>query len=362
MSKSTPISSGTLFHGSLYFFYSFDIGDDIDLKSLHRHHSFARGGLLQSQFFRGYHKPLSLDIKSLNVPEYCQSILVYNFGAISLRYRFPFQSTLTSLRNTITNCDEVFAKNSIEVASDIFNMIKNDVRHPRFFHLSKSYALTHLQTIKDMPPILFKEKFGDEIVSVVRFETENLANEKKNAILEGAFGYYNGDFLLIDYNAALAYDDEHHDILDIFEFANIRSMELQFFDRSLDKELNFVYERQPYKIPIKAYFPLFGLFKFDPIGELAKLRVDIAVVSERLWSSIKFSDEPYYLEIYQILSKKLDFSSWQESIDKKMEVIRHILEVHDNRVSSIRYDLLNVLITTLIFIECILAIVQYKYK
>ena len=47
----------------------------------------------------------------------------------------------------------------------------------------------------------------------------------------------------------------------------------------LDKQLNFVYERQVYKIPLKAYFPILGMFKFDPIGELAKLRVDISVIS-----------------------------------------------------------------------------------
>jgi uncharacterized Rmd1/YagE family protein len=352
------INNRDFFNGNIYFFYSFDIGDDIDLRQVHDKHAFARTGTFQSQFFKSYHKPLVLDIKAMNFSEYCDSAYLYNFGAISLRYKFQFNSSLDSLRKIINSRNELFSRNSIDDARIIFNAIKKEVRQARFFHLSMVYALVQVNTKENINPYLFKDKYGNEIASVLRFETENLSDYKKNEILESAFGYYRGDLLIIDCNSALVYDNEYEDILDIFEFANIRNMELQYFDKALDKQLNFVYERQAYKIPIKAYFPILGMFKFDPIGELAKLRVDISVVSERLWSSIKFSGEPYYLEIYRIISEKLDYNSWQESIDKKLEVIRHILEVHENRVSSIRYDVLNILIVVLIFIEVLFAFVR----
>lgn len=347
------------FHGNLYFLYSFDVGDDINLKEIYEKYSYSKTATEpQSNFFKSYHKPMILDTKNMGLSENVISVRIYNFGVISIRYKFKFHKSLETLREFVNLHDLECSKKSIEDARIIFNLLKDHIGHARFFHLNKTYAFVQIEPKENVNCFSFKERFGNEISSVLRFETETLSHAKKTEILEGSIGYYRGDLLIIDYESALIYDNDYYDILDIFEFANMRNMELQYFDRTLDKKLNFVYERQPYKIPLKAYIPFYGMFKFDPIGELAKLRVDISVISERLWSSIKFSNEPYYLEIYKLISKKLDFEGWQESINKKMEVIRSILETHDNRVSSIRYDIFNVLIVLLILIECILGIMN----
>jgi len=357
-----PITKERTFSGNIYFFCSFDVGDDIDLKLVHNNHVFARTGTFQSQYFKSYHRPLVLDINQCKVSETCESAKLYNFGVISLRYRFPFSAPLEDLRRLIHNFENVCEHKSVEDARSIFSSIRSEIRQPRFFHLSKSYALIQIKRQAQFSPAALKEQFGHEIASALRFEKERLSEYKKNEILSGMVGYYRGDLLIIDHDSALTYDDDYSDLLDIFEFANMRHMELQYFDRLLDKQLNVVYERQPYKIPLKAYFPLWGMLTFDPIGELAKLRVDISVVSERLWSSIKFSEEPYYLEVYKMLSEKLDFSTWQASIDKKMDVIRDILEVYEHKVAAIRYDMLNILIAILIFIELVIAFLGYIAK
>jgi hypothetical protein len=302
---------------------------------------------------------LVLDVANCDLSEKCEMAKLYNFGVISLRYKFPFRATLEELKNLIHNFEAACEQQSVEDARHIFVQIRNEIHQQRFFHLSKSYATIQINSQEDMSPFILKEHFGNEIASALRFENEHLSEYKKNEILAGAVGYYRGNLLIIDFESALIYDDDYNDILDIFEFANMRHMELQYFDRSLDKQLNVVYERKPYNIPLKAYLPLWGMYSFDPIGELAKLRVDISVVSERLWSSIKFSEEPYYLEVYKMLSDRFDFNSWQSSIDKKMSVIHDILEVYEHKVATIRYDVLNILIATLIFIELIFAILGY---
>lgn len=355
----TSSPSSQIFSGNVYFFCSFDIGDDIDLKNIHSKHSFARTGNFQSHYFKSYHKPLVLDRQKCSVNEECQSIRLYNFGVISLLYSFPFKTTLDNLKKLIHQFEQIAELKSYDDAKDLFNQLQNDIRHPRFFYLQKSYTLIQIDPIDELTPYAFKEQFSHEISTVLRFESERLSEYKKNEIMEESFGYYRGDLLIVDFDSALAYDNDYQDILEIFEFANMRHMELQYFDRALDKQLNYVYENEAYKIPIKAYIPILGMFSYDPIGELAKLRVDISVISERLWSSIKFSEEPYYLEIYDILAKKLDFKNWQDSIDRKLEVIRHILEVHQNRVTSIRYDILNMLIVLLIFMEFVIGILNY---
>lgn len=350
------------FFGNVYFFSSFDIGEEIDIKSLHDRYTFARRNTFQSQYFKSYHRPLILDIEQCDVSEKCESAHLYNFGVLSLRYRFQFHGTLEKLKNLIHEFDASYQHKAIDDARNVFNQIKDGIRHPRFFHLHNSYTLVQIDTQDDLGAYAIKEQHGGEIAAVLRFEHDNLSEYKKDEILSSAFGYYRGDLLVIDYDSALVYDSDYRDLLDIFEFANMRHMELQYFDRILDKQLNLVYERQPYNIPLRAYFPLFGMFNFDPIGELSKLKVDISVVSERLGSSIKFSEEPYYKEVYSAISDKLDFKSWQESLDKKLEIVHDILEVHQNRVASVRYDLLNILVIVLIFTECVLGLLAYVRK
>ncbi len=357
--KSININNkNTIFEGTLYFFYSFDIGDDINIKKIQdqKKLSFI---INKSPFYKTYNKPLLLNLKDLNLSSYCTMCSLYNFGAISLRYAFPFSSPIEELKKIINNKYDLAEKYSHKDSNIIFNEIKNNTNESNFFNLHCSYALIQVNTNPKISPYDFKNNYAQEITSLLRFEIEHLSEYKKNEILNEAFGYYRGDLLIVDFNSALAYNSECEDILDIFEYVNIKHMELQFFDGALDKQLNFSYDRKTYKVPVWAYFPLIGMINFDPIGELAKLRVDISVVCERLLSSIKFSDEPYYLEIYNMLHKKLEFDTWQKSIDKKLEVISHILETHEHKVTDMRHDVLNLLIVLLIFLETVLAVLHY---
>jgi hypothetical protein len=346
------------FSGNLYFFYNFDIGDDIDTKAIEKKHLGAISNQ-KSLLFKTYTKPLTLDIDKVDISPTCIECSVYSFGAISLRYKIPFNCSLEELKKNIDIEYEKIEKTSIKDAHSLFRAIKNQIRDGRCFNHSHSYLLIQINTKHDISPYQFKKNYANEITSLLRFELDALSEYKKNEILSDAFGYYRGDLLIIDLNSALAYDSDYKDILDIFEYANIKQTELQFFDKALDKQLKFSYDRKTYKVPLGAYFPIIGMFTFDPIGELAKLRVDISVVSERLWNCIRLSDEPYYLEIYTMLETKLGFEGWQKSIDKKLEVISHILEIHERKISDIRHDLLNLLIILLIFLETLLAIIHY---
>ncbi|HVX00587.1 MAG TPA: hypothetical protein VHA52_09170, partial [Candidatus Babeliaceae bacterium] len=146
------------------------------------------------------------------------------------------------------------------------------------------------------------------------------------------------------------------EILSIFEFANIQQLELQYFDRVLDQQLNTIYEREVKSVPLKAYLPFIGSALNDPVSELGKLRVDISVITERLESSIKLVGEPYYSEVYSLLTQKLDLQNWKESIQNKLAIIHDISTVYQSKIDARRDDLLSILVILLIFLELLLAI------
>jgi hypothetical protein len=360
MNSEIVKSDSIVFDGMIYFFCCFDIGDDIDFKSIS-----TSSTLFHSIYKKSRYKTqnilLSVDIKKIELNRSCISASLYNFGVLSLRYAFHYSAPLEELKNIINKKLDLVYKHSYNDAKVIFNEIKDTVRDPVFFNLSKTYVVIQCDTKDEITPYDFKTNFGHEISSLLRFETEVLSEYKKNEILENGFGYYRGDLLIIDVNSALVYDNDYGDVLDIFEYANIKHMELQVFDRSLDTQLNFSYDRRPFQVSVLAYLPIIGMMQCNPIEELAKLRVDISVVCERLWSSIKFSDDPYYLEIYHMLDKKLEFDSWQKSIDKKLEIISHILETHEYKITNMRHDFQNILIILLIFLETVLAVLHFFF-
>lgn len=90
--------------------------------------------------------------------------------------------------------------------------------------------------------------------------------------------------------------------------------------------------------------------------KLSMLQVEISVITERLENTIRLSDEPYYSELYEALSKSLDLTNWKESIEKKLSIIKDLSDLYENRSEVIRGDMFNTLITILIFLELLVGL------
>jgi len=191
----------------------------------------------------------------------------------------------------------------------------------------------------------------------LRFEIETLSEEQKNEILEDAMGYFRGIIIVIDTDAAFVYDAEYEELLNFFEFANMQQLELRYFDRLLDEQLNKMYEGTGRKPSVRTYLPFNGAGT-DPITALGKLKVDISVISERLESSIRLSGEPYFAELYDLLVEKLDLKNWHNAIERKLSIIHDIQSTHQHKIDITREDMLTVLIIILIFIELIVGILK----
>ncbi len=347
------------FSGNIFIFYSFDVGDDINLKKVKDSQALLRRPLMLAKYFKSYHTPLEVEIPHPHTTSRCVSAKLHSFGAISLAYKISFNETLEDLREVLLKVQEEFREQSVADAAAIFKHIKNYIKQPRFFHLHKSYVVIQVDPPADTTNVNFKEEYGNTIASLLRFETEHLSEYQKNEILASSMGYYRGDLIVIDTEAAFVYDDEYEEILDLFEFANLQQVELQYFDQVLDEKLNEVYEQELQEVPFTSYIPFVGDVGKNPIVDLGKLQVDISVITERLENSIKVSGEAYYAELYAMLGNKLDLKAWQESIKHKLDIIKDVYTVYEDKVAAIREDLLSVLIILLIFIELVVGILHY---
>lgn len=351
-----------VFNGNVFIFYAYDVGDDIALEEIKEAQILLKRSSLMPKYFKNYHVPLSVELPHPHTSSRCISAKLHNFGVISLEYKIPVHNiSLESLREDINEIDNEFREQSILDASILFKKIKNFIKQPKFFYMRRSYVVIEIDMESTITDIIdFKNRYGNTIASLLKFETESLSEYQKDEILESAIGYYRGDLIIIDSEAAFVYDEEYEELLDLFEFANIQQLELQYFDKVLDSQLNEIYEKGKIKrIPLGSYLPFIGVLKSDPIGDLGKLRVDISVITERLANSIKLAGDPYYSELYSILIRKFDLANWRESIHKKLDIITDIRAVFENKVTALREDFLSILIIVLIFIETMVGILSY---
>ena len=348
-----------IFSGNIHIFQAFDVGEDVDLEQIKQTPSIVRRPIAPSKYFKNYHKPLSIELPHPHSTSFCECVKIYPFGVIALHYKIPFESTFETLRHDIVELDNEFREQSVSDASVIYRVIEKSIKKPTFFHISKSYNVVQIKTSEDLPGTLLAEQFGGTIASILRFEDEQLAEHKKNEILKRAFGYYRGDLIITDTEAAFVYDDEYEDTLDLFEFVNIQHLELQYFDRVLDKHLTQAYNKGTLPITIKEYLPIWGSFKITGIDNLDAIKVEISVITERLENSIKLTGEPYYSELYKALSTALDLENWKISIERKLEIVRDISSLYESRANTVREDFFSILIIILIFIELVIAIINF---
>lgn len=347
------------FSGNLYVFHGYDVGDEINLERLNASGIITPRPFALSKYFKNYHIPLAIELPHPHGTSHCTSVKLHNFGAISLTYKLPFEDTFEDLRQKLDSIYNKFHEQSIIDAGSIYKKIKRFVTKPEFFHTKSSYLVIQVDTHpKKIDIATLKEQFGGTIAAALRFETKTLSEYQKNEILASSIGYFKGDLIVIDTEAAFVYDPDYEEVLDFFEFGNIQHLELRYFDRTLDQQLNVLYEEKARRVPFKAYLPFIGTLTKTPVDELSKLKVDISVITERLEGSIKLVGEPYYSELYALLSDKLDLYGWKETVERKLSIVHDIRSVLQQKVDSIREDLLTVLIIVLILTELIVGILK----
>jgi len=354
------ITNSTLFSGNIFVFSAFDVGDDINLEKVALLPTITTIPFILPKNFKNYHTPLAIDIPYTNVTaKKAVSCKIHNFGAISLIYKVPFVSTLHDISNTLQKVVNEHLEQSYTDVKAVFNQIDQYILKPKFFDTRSSYTVIQVEPQPDLISVAqLQETHGSAIASMLRFETESLSEEQKNDILDSAIGYFRGDLIIVDTDATFAYESDFPEVQDFFEFANIQQLELKFFDRFLDAQLNKIYEEGTQRLPFKSYLPFIGI-AHDPVADLGKIKVDISVICERLESIIKVGGEPYVAELYGLLVQKLDLKNWQHAIDRKLTIIHDIRMVYQHKTDAVREDLLSMLIIVLIFIELVIGALNY---
>jgi hypothetical protein len=357
--SNEKLEQSTKFSGNILLFYAFDIGDDIDLEKIKDKKLLEIKDVPISPYFKDYHKPLLFSFKETETSfngASCITSKIHHFGVLSFCYKVPYKASFEELKHKVIDIKNDFDVKSKADAQNVYKTILPTIKKPIFYNLDNFYFSVQIDPLKELAtPEEFKKFYGSRIASLLRLETLMLSEYQKEEILRTTTGYSGEDLLIIDSEASFIYDDEYFESLEFFEFANIQQLELQYFDRILDQRLNVFYAQQSYKVPWKAYIPLLGERLNLPISQMANLRVDISVITERLENSIKMSGDAYFIKLYAMITQQLALRDWRDSINRKLNIVGDLYRVYQGRLDIIHDGILTLVIIILIAVEAVIA-------
>ncbi len=81
-------------------------------------------------------------------------------------------------------------------------------------------------------------------------------------------------------------------------------------------------------------------------------------MTERLENSISLAGDAYYSKLYSMLVKKFLLKERRDSINRKLDIIKDLYGVYQDRLDSIHEGILESVIIVLIAVEVLLALIR----
>jgi hypothetical protein len=281
---------------------------------------------------------------------------IHNFGVLSLNYIIPFRETFDTLKIRLIEVVEDYKLISKKDGKLLYSQIKSAMVEPNFFNLKTTYYAVQVENkVFKISNKALVEKYGNVIASLLRLETQTMSEYQIEETLQSSTAYYRSDLVVISSEGAFIYDSEYNEPMEFFELAGIQKLELQYFDKLLDKKLNHFYSSDTYKLPMTSYIPLLGSRIDSMLMDIAKLRVDISVITERLNNSVNMTGDLYFQKLYAMLVDVFKLKEWKSSIDEKLSITNEMYMVRKNRLDTVRAETLELIIIVLIAVEISMA-------
>jgi hypothetical protein len=372
---SDAIPSPRILEGQIMAFFAFDIGYEVSLDEVGRllasnpkqpiSRKKRTPNYLQYTHAPHVHPMGETDVSFDHAPGVMQAT-IFDFGAISIAYRWPFPAEdgfpidqLPHLSKKIYDMPlEQHAKAQVQL---LMQQIQPTITRPEFSELVEDFYIFIIEKLDELDgePITAERLLDDHahtLAQALHFDTEPLSELQRKEALARVISYYERDLVLIDWNAAIIYDTDYTDTLNVLELLNVELLEARYIDAQLDKRIKN-YERLSQRQP--AWFMPLSIPYRQSINELAELRIESSVLAERVDNALKLIGDLYLARIYSEASQRFYLPTWDASISRKLDIIGNLYQILTERVNSSQAQLLELIIIVLILIEIFLSLSQH---
>ncbi len=282
----------------------------------------------------------------------------YDLGALSLEFFTEISEDfdrLPHLSAAAQNSPELLRMSS-ELAQKLSEQAAPAILKRDFFPVPSVFTVFNIRKlVENMSADELISEVGVNLAKTLRSSDEAMGESEIDRTLRPYVTYSDTDAVLASSQVAIVLDETSSEVIEIFELANVQSLELRFLDAKLDGSLQDLYEDNEKSKKLGSY--LWTIFE-SRSRKLNTIHLDTTIVAERVEQSYKFASDSYLVQILDLAVNKMFLSSFGNSVRRKLAAIRDIFIDQRDRASSLRMEILEWIIIALIAIEVIPFIVS----
>jgi hypothetical protein len=347
----------TITKGTCFALFAYDIGLSINLGDAERRilAGTERGRLRHKtrapQYFEYRPAPLRL-VQEGNVFEISQyqasptvEVMVYDFGAVTITYRFPLDGPFTrllDLSESLYENDRLLTESRGRV-DQLIHALGPAIERPSIAGEVEDYIMFSIESYAPEKPLLWMSNETD-LAHLLRAERTPLSEQEVADAVSCRISFGQEDDALIDWHSAVLFGREMDDVRAVLEFANVELLEMRMLDEQLDRALDEGYEALSRK-PRLLSLP--GSHEKD-MTHIAQLQVDSALLFERVTNTLKLLGDQYLARVYRLVSQRFHLEAWDASILRKLQTLESIYGKMSDRAGTRRMEVLEWIIIILI--------------
>jgi hypothetical protein len=358
--------TGSPLSGVLHVFVAFDWGDEVHLERAQKlippasFQELLRRKRTPTSFsyrptpLRLGLGPILLPLPELGVVEAPAALTLFDFAAVSLAVRIPFEIERTALVRLAGGLAD-----PTPVVTSARTLLKP-------IYQSLLPAIDDAQWDDDFSEEYFVFQFSSESVpeaadtawlaGLVHLENNPLSADEIAEALRLKLTYGPDDLFVPDWTAAVLFDRDCDETLQVIEFANLQLLEFRHIDSRLDDSL-----AQASRLihPLTRSSLPFWRIHGRPLRQLGELKVEANGLFERTGNVLKLVGDSYLARVYRLLATRFHLDTWEESIRRNLETAEGVYQVVSDQASSFRTEFLEIIVVLLIFIEIVLAVFRH---
>ncbi len=361
----------TIQQGHVVALFAFDVGYEVDLGKIRELLTTTPVQPLsrkkQTPTYLQYSKPpqwlhLGATAELLTRPGSIQAT-IFDFGCVSIAYRWPIalpDEPLELIRLPEISHD-LYERNLEAHARELIESLRQQMRpaitKPALSTMVEDYFLfviEKLEAASSAETLLAQN--GGTLAQTLRFERRPLSPDSQTEALSQRISYYQDDLVLLDWNAAVIYDADYEDTLNVLELLNVELLEARYVDAQLDAKLE-EYARL-IRQPKEAAMPLRNPYK-KAIQDLAELRIESALLSERVENALKLIGNLYLARLHDLAVQRFKLQEWEGQIKQKLDVASEFYQLLNDRVHTAQSHTLEWIVIVLILVEVVMGFLRH---
>ena len=358
MISSEP--AGHVIRGCCHVYYALDIGFSVDLKHcaglIHEAHD--GGGVQRHAPAPAYLnlRPAPVHISQTIEPirgsnflsENTVTITVYDFGAVSVEYRVPFEGTFDQLAALSSELydNQQFAADARARADSLLTAIGPAVRRAKVREDVEDYLIFAIPSLgkdaRELQAILRENR--QVLAQVLSSNTKALSRQQQREELSRRIAYYSDDLTIITWNAAMVFGANMEDVLTVLELANVQLRELHYLDDRLDNSLQESYDIRAQAKSVRT-----------SMERIRELMLDGQAFSEAVTNAFKPFPDAFLARVYALASKAMGLNHFDRSTKDKLSLLNTLYTTLSDQADHERSVRLEWIVIILILIEIIMG-------